>query len=115
MLSGSFSRLGSDEYAQSEQTEQQIQMQQELEFHAFSWENNAIWPAGTEMLLGDDFDINAIPPIELGLPKINEDTSAQGAEYEQEFGQALDESHFHDRQSVDGLYNFDDMLVGHGF
>jgi len=117
MLAHSFSRLSSgDEYA--EQNEQQLQLQQDLEFQAFSWENNAIWPSGAEILLGDDFDINAIPPIELGLPKIGEDTGAQlvAAEYEHEFGQILDESQYrHDRQSIDGLYNFEEMMAGHGF
>lgn len=111
MLASSFSRLSSDGY---EQNEQQLRAQQELEFHAFSWENND-WPSGSEMFLGDDFDINAIPPIELGLPKIMEDMGAQGAEYEQEFGQVLDESQFQERQSVDGLYNFEDMMAVHGF
>jgi hypothetical protein len=117
MLAHSFSRLSSgDEYA--EQNEQQLQIQQDLEFQAFSWENNTIWPSGAEILLGDDFDINSIPPIELGLSKTGEDSGAQlaGAEYEQEFGQILDESQFHhERQHVDGLYNFEEMMAGHGF
>jgi hypothetical protein len=131
MLAHSFSRLSSgDEYAahgtNACPTEpqlqpdhaQQLQMQQDLEFSAYSWENNALWPSGTEMLLGDDFDLNAIPPIELGLPKYGEDMGAHasGADYGHEFSQALDGSQFHpDRQHLDSLYGFEEMMAGHGF
>jgi hypothetical protein len=51
----------------------EMQLQQDLEFASYSWENNSMWQTGPEILLGDDFDLNSIPPIELGLPKFGDD------------------------------------------
>lgn len=84
------------------------------------WSNSA-----DSMLLVDDFDLNAIPAIELGLPKFGEDVSvgemAAGASaggavttgvggYSEEFGQALEEGRFDE-----ALFGFDEMMAGHGF
>jgi hypothetical protein len=99
-----------------EELQAELQLQQDL-YSSFSWENNSIWPSGGEMLLGDDFDLNAIPPIELGLPKFGEDmsmTSALSGEYGHDFVHGMEMTQYHDdNQNVDGIYGFDEMM--HGF
>jgi hypothetical protein len=99
-----------------------LQLQQDL-FSSFSWEQNSIWPSGGEVLLGDDFDLNAIPPIELGLPKFGEDTTTSmtvgvpsqlSPEFAHDYVHGMEMAQFQDeRQKVDGLYGFDEMM--HGF
>jgi hypothetical protein len=107
--------------AQNEEDFQaELQLQQDL-YSSFSWENNNIWPSGGEMLLGEDFDLSAIPPIELGLPKYREEganmtptPSQMPAEFGHEFIHGLDMTQFHDEnQNVDGLFGFDEVM--HGF
>lgn len=70
-------------------------------------------------MLEDDFDINAIPPIELGVPKYIEnihlpiapDVSNSGPGFRHDF------SHFGDEhQNVDaGLIGFEDIMAGHNY
>jgi len=86
-----------------------------------------MWPSNSDMLLGDDFDLNSIPPIELGLPKFGEDmslreiaaasSSAMGPTgYEHGFGQGLEDTQYHDdSQGLNGMLGFDEMMAGHGF
>ncbi|KAJ3495248.1 hypothetical protein NLJ89_g10657 [Agrocybe chaxingu] len=72
--------------------------------------------------MGDDFDINAIPPIELGVPKYTENLAmgapdGSGLEFGQDFVHVLDagsQYHHHESQGMSGLL-FDDMMAGHGF
>ena len=98
-----------------EELQTDLQLQHDL-YSSFSWENNSIWPSGGEMLLGDDFDLNAIPPIELGLPKFGEDmgmTQALSAEFGHDYVHGMEMTHYHDEnQNVDGLYGFDEMMRG---
>ena len=80
-----------------------------------------MWPSNTELLLGNDFDLGAIPPIELGMPmpKFSDELVGDGSgtlEFGHEFSQALDGHPFpDDGQNLDGLLGFDDMMAGHGF
>jgi len=100
----------------------ELQLQQDL-YSSYTWESNSIWPAsGGEILLGEDFDLNSIPPIELGLPKFGDDMSVvdappQGSvDYAQSFGHGMEVPQFHDdRQGVDGMFGFDEMMSRHGF
>lgn len=125
-----------------QQLDLQMEMQMQQEYAQYSWETNgALWSAGTEMLLGDDFDLGAIPPIELGVPKYTDDGLKYGGEmkygdeygdelkygddlkygedlplnegidFGHEFSQALNEEPRH----LDGLLAFDQMMAGHGF
>jgi hypothetical protein len=41
----------------------------ELVYAPWSWEGIALWNPAETMLQSEDFDLNAIPPIELDLPK----------------------------------------------
>jgi hypothetical protein len=102
----------------------ELQLQQDL-YSAYSWEANSIWqtcapPAVgigmTDMLLGDDFDLSAIPPIELGLPKFGGEFASPSSSTTL----TMDAAHFHDDESqqqrnVDGMFGFDDMMSRHGF
>jgi len=97
----------------------QMEMQLQQEYASYSWETN-MWPGNTDLLLGNDFDLGAIPPIELGLPKLGENMmmceSSGTLEFGHEFSQALEGHHYvEDGQNLDGLLGFDDMMAGHGF
>jgi hypothetical protein len=138
MLPSSFSQLSGSEYGQDSsdcaaglsQTQVDLELQAELQlqqdlYSSYSWENNSIWPAtGGEILLGDDFDLNAIPPIELGLPKFGEEmgaadiASTQGSvDYAQEYAHGMEVAAQYQNvgQNIDGLFGFDEMIPHHGF
>lgn len=80
-----------------------------------------MWPSNAELLLGNDFDLGAIPPIELGVPKLGDNNmvmsdSSGTLEFGHEFSQALEGHHFPEEgQNLDGLLGFDDIMAGHGF
>jgi len=100
------------------QAEIVLQMEMQQEFAAYSWGN--IW--GSEsMLLRDDFDLNSIPPIELGAPKYTENLTlaapdTSGLEFGHEFTHALDSQLFLDEsQNLGGLLGFDEIMTAHGF
>ncbi|CAA7261246.1 unnamed protein product [Cyclocybe aegerita] len=107
----------------------QMEMQVQQEFAAFSWGGgpNALWGTGEPaVLMGDDFDINAIPPIELPLTKYTENLAlgagpdGSGLEFGQDFACALDAGsqyhhHYNDGSQGTGGLLFDDMMAGHGF
>lgn len=109
---------GSEPQTQAE-LDLQVEMQLQQEYASYSWETNSLWPTGPEMLMGDDFDLNSIPPIELGvpMPKYSEDMGmgeSSHALYGPEFGHGL-EGQFEESQNLDGLLGFDQMMAGHGF
>ncbi|KAF8069241.1 hypothetical protein FPV67DRAFT_1491604 [Lyophyllum atratum] len=119
VLSQSFSRLTtSNEPSHPEprsQAEMDLQMEMQLqqEYAQYSWETNQLWSnTNSELLLGDDFDLSAIPPIELGVPKYQDVMHmGHGMEYSQEYAPHMDGRHF----SEDGVLAFDEMMAGHGF
>ncbi|KAF5378865.1 hypothetical protein D9615_006920 [Tricholomella constricta] len=122
VLSQSFSRLTtSNELPQPEPSSQaeidlQMEMQLQQEYAQYSWETNQLWPnSNSDLLLGDDFDLSAIPPIELGVSKYQEPMhlgNGMDMNYTQEYAQTpLDGHHF----SEDGVLAFDEMMAGHGF
>jgi hypothetical protein len=95
-----------------------MEMQLQQEYAAYSWETN-MWPSNSELLLGNDFDLGAIPPIELGIPKFSGELAVEHSgtlEFGHEFSQALEGHPFpDDGQNLDGLLGFDDIMAGHGF
>lgn len=87
---------------------------------SYSWESNDIWSAsGDALLTNDDFDLRAIPPIELELPKCPEDVSfhvASGLGFGQEFAHALEGQQYdQEGRHLDNLFLFEEMMAGHGF
>jgi len=94
-----------------------------MPYPAYSWENTDLWAnGGSEMMLGEDFDLNAIPPIELGNAKFQDDLNQFDSpvpmqEYSHDHYALQNEQYHHDphaQGSFDGLF-FDDMMSGHGF
>ncbi len=105
-----------DAQAQAEM-DHQLQMQIQQEFADFTWAN---WGSESSILVQDDFDINAIPPIELGVPKYVESvhmSAAPGLDCTNgsglDFGQEYPNTHFEDSQNA--LVSFEEILAGHGF
>jgi len=89
-----------------------------------------------EMLIGEDFDLASIPPIELGLSKIitgDHDHGSTGAAYEQQQQQhvLVDEPlsfhhdhtrhhphhqhahHAHQHESLEGLFGYEGLMAGY--
>ncbi|KDQ54316.1 hypothetical protein JAAARDRAFT_209433 [Jaapia argillacea MUCL 33604] len=46
---------------------------QDPQYPVCSWQDASVWASGPNIFFGEDFDVNAIPPIELGLPKFGEE------------------------------------------
>lgn len=127
MMSHSFSQLSTSndsQYCDSEpqrhELDLQMEMQLQQDYASYSWQTNSMWPSNTELLLGDDFDLSAIPPIELGMPKYSEvdmlRAPAHGVEYAHDYSQIMEAQHYSDdSQSLDGLLGFDQMMAEHGF
>ncbi|KAF9449420.1 hypothetical protein P691DRAFT_791143 [Macrolepiota fuliginosa MF-IS2] len=85
-----------------------MQLQQDMS--SYTWDNTAIWPSGSEILLGDDFDLNAIPAIELGSGKFDDRLAEPSTlQFGQEFTNALEGREF----SQDTMISFDEMMAGH--
>lgn len=92
-------------------------MQMQQEFANFTWGgNNSVWNSEPSILLEDDFDINAIPPIQIGLSKFHENHPLSIASNSGlEFGQEFSHSHFRDENMGAGLIGFDELMAGHSF
>ncbi|KAG6907619.1 hypothetical protein DXG01_008196 [Tephrocybe rancida] len=96
----------------------QIEMQLQQEYAQFSWATADSWQNNSELLLGNDFDLNAIPPIELGVAKCSEPMQMHNNKMEygsqtqcsQEYS-SMEPSHY----SEQGMMAFDQMMAGHGF
>jgi hypothetical protein len=76
---------------------------------SYNWETNSIWPSGPETLLGDDFDLSSIPPIELGVPKLNDESFGErvsALEFGQDFTYALEGRDFQQEH----MLGFDEMM-----
>jgi len=107
-----------DAQAQAE-IDLQIEMSMQQEFAACYWgnssEDQSLWG-----LLGDDFDLNSIPPpIELGMAKYTENLTmagpnTSGLEFGHEFSQHGPQ-YLDDSQNPGDFLGFDEMMTGHGF
>ena len=100
----------------------QADMQMQQEFAAFTWDSGSLWANEPAVLLTDDFDINAIPPIDIGIPKYTENLAitphgAPGLDFGHDFVHALEGRPFPDDDGGHGmnLIGFDEMMAGHGF
>jgi hypothetical protein len=99
-----------------------FQFAQQPDLKGFCWESDSLWASsGDTLLTNDDFDLRAIPPIELELPKCNSDdvvfNTAPGLVFGQDFTQALEGHHFDhpDSRHMNSILMFDEMMAGHGF
>ncbi|KIJ11704.1 hypothetical protein PAXINDRAFT_137714 [Paxillus involutus ATCC 200175] len=92
----------------------------------YSWEGAGAWESHSQMLAGDEFDMSAIPPIELGIPGCGEELTPTGTEsasfnirytpgsYDpsaMEVGQYPADSQSQD--TFEQLFNFESMLAAH--
>lgn len=87
---------------------------------SFSWgtENSSpMWnnPDSAVMFAGDDFDVNAIPPIQLGVPKYNGELPASQSHSELEYVEFGQQQHSPDQYIDERIMGFDDMIVGRSF
>ncbi|PPQ70211.1 hypothetical protein CVT26_014468 [Gymnopilus dilepis] len=122
LLPQNYTQLSADASLEAQaqaEMELQLEMQMQQEFAAYNWESSNLWPSESSVLLGDDFDINAIRPVELGMPKYTENIAlaapnAHNLEFGQEFTHALEGAPYPDDSHM-GLLNFDDMMAGHSF
>lgn len=97
-----------------------FQFAQQPDLASFGWESDNLWASsGDTLLTNDDFDLRAIPPIELELPKCTDDAgfnTASGLVFGQDFAQALEGHQFdHDGRHMNSILMFEEMMAGHGF
>jgi hypothetical protein len=95
-------------------------------YSQYSWEGAGAWESHSDMLAGDEFDMSAIPPIELGMPSCGEELTPS-ATHPGSFSvgyapgsydpSAMDANQYPaDSQSQDTfeqLFNFEGMLAAH--
>jgi len=94
----------------------QIHMQMQQEFANFNWDSTSVWSSEPTILLEDDFDINAIPPIELGMPKYVDHAQTDVSHHHHhglEFGQGFVPAQYGYKDG--GLIAFEEMMAGHTF
>lgn len=115
---------GLDAQAQAE-LDLQMEMQMQQEFAAFSWGNHgSLWSMDPPELLASDFDLNSIPPIELGgkfaesgtvgphcAASLASSDETSTVDFGHEFSHPLESRQFHHG----GMLGFDEMMAGHGF
>lgn len=126
-LTHSFAQLPMPSNDQPSLSDTQLSLDLSVDFQlpqpdmsSYTWEPNDIWSnSGDPLLTNDDFDLRAIPPIELEMPKCQEDVSfntTSGLGFGQDFAQALEGQQFnHDGRHLDNLFLFEEMMAGHGF
>lgn len=129
MLHSAFSQIGqqcmpTDGYSPELHPDQdftRMDMQSEVDYSSYPWDNNSIWHDQSAMLTNGDFEINSIPPIVLDFPKYV--TQEVETSYSQEsfiefpsgYSQEYPQSHYDASQGVDRPMNFDDMISGQSF
>ncbi|KAH7887176.1 hypothetical protein F5I97DRAFT_1113251 [Phlebopus sp. FC_14] len=103
----------------------------QLGYSQYAWEGVGSWDGHGDMLAGDEFDMSAIPPIELGIPGCGGDdqltpTAAHPGSFSVGYtpgsydtSSGMDGSHYPTESSqsqeaqFDQLFNFDSMLAAH--
>lgn len=103
--------------AAAAEMDHQMELQLQQEFAAFTW--GGAWSGNNEpaVLTDADFDINCIPPLELGGPKYTESMALPMGGPGLEYGGAA-QDYAHGQFHVDdghGLMAFDDMMTGHTY
>lgn len=81
------------------------------------WANSS-----SEMMLGEDFDLNSIPPIEIGNAKFQDDMNQfPSSTSMQEYGNEQyvpQNEHYHTDPNGQGPFDrlfYDDIMSSHGF
>jgi len=76
------------------------------------WETTSMWPNASENLFGDDFDLNAIPDIDL-TDKLNESfvDSSSPLQFDQNFSHALEGCTY----SRETMASLEEMFSGSNF
>lgn len=109
-----------------------MEMHGDIGYPTYSWDNNSMWHGESAMLTSGDFDINSIPPIELGYSKYHtqevEPSTAEfdheysqesyidyAPEYTHEYSQEYSQPQHDSSQGVDGLMSFDGIISGQSF
>ncbi|KAH7929922.1 hypothetical protein BV22DRAFT_1116495 [Leucogyrophana mollusca] len=102
----------------------------QLGYSQYSWESQGSWERNGDMLLGDEFDMSAIPPIELGMPKYgDDDLTPTGPQPPMSYPVSYSQDSFdpssmdvnqypvdtHGPDSFERLFDFDSMLGGPSF
>jgi hypothetical protein len=84
-------------------------MQLDQHFLSYAWDASSIWPTDSEILLDDDFDLNAIPAIDIGNGTINDQfvESASVLKFGREFASALEGREY----SQENTINFDETMA----
>lgn len=83
--------------------------------------SNGMWENGQEMLFNGDFDLNSIPPIELGNAKFQDelnhqfDSSMSLPEYHDAYGMEQYQREPHTYGSYEAMQFPSDMMSGHGY
>lgn len=96
--------------SQADLHEQQLQLQQQdWDLAGYAWDTTSIW-GPSDLLIAEDFDINSIPPIELGVPnKLFDQQMIMGGQPE-----FLEQSHDHYAEQSSplsgSLVGFDEMV-----
>jgi len=112
-----FARLTTSDVSEQQQqpapTQAELDLQMELqlqhEYAGYAWETSSLWPTDSELLLSDDFNLGAIPPIELGVPKYQDHLALPELGFGQSF-QFPEES-----QVLGGILAFDELMGARGF
>ncbi|KAG5642349.1 hypothetical protein DXG03_002973 [Asterophora parasitica] len=110
VLSHSFSHLTTSpksslpEPGSQDEIDLQTEMCLQEQYAQYPWETSQMWPGSNSDIVigGEEFDLSAIPPIDLGEAKFQEPMLTYGQEYPQG---SLDGHQF----SEDGILAFDEM------
>jgi len=121
-----------DDFSSNPNSAVELQLPDLVDYPIYGWENN-LWEGGAasaaaEMLIGEDFDLASIPPIELGLSKMGGDDLQLGGSafdgttlvdepYHHHHHHHHHANHDHARhESLDGLFGYEEMMAaGHGY
>jgi hypothetical protein len=75
------------------------------------WDPSVLWPTNTEMFSSDDFDLTAIPPIEMGIPKFSQAMEFEiSHQYGGQYGEVMTSSQYCDDSQINDVLAFDDMM-----
>lgn len=91
---------------------------------SYSWEEQGTWESHGDMLAGDEFDLGAIPPIQLGMPGCGQELTSMSqhpsAGYSMDYApgpfdtSSMDASRYPLEQGHDSfeqMFNFENMLA----
>jgi hypothetical protein len=89
---------------------------------SYSWEEQGTWESHGDLLAGDEFDMSAIPPIQLGMPGCGgELTSMNQHPYNMDYSpgsfdaSSMDANRYpletQGHETFEQMFNFENMLV----